>query len=329
MSLTAEQRVSIQETMDKWSKITTDVGSRIDPVRAYDIIADIQEKVLNRKPTPIVIVDNIIEAWIACHFVDIEKVPYNQIKDRLKEYFSVPISERTMKVQIFCSPGICGHLDSHIFAAHEYYTQVMGKTTEHDKIFEAWKPTSELGYTYILEDVVIMSQKPTVFETTEVTNADGIRHRILHCGTGPAIKFDGYDAENLTSYFLNGISVPDWLVETHSSKIDISRYSSLNGADQKAEFIRKVGVERMIDLGTKLDSYENYNKPMWTKSQYELYDMAAIYEGVPYAPHLKMQNQTTGVWHIEGVDPKCRTLEDAIRFRLNDPNGELEIMEIA
>jgi hypothetical protein len=84
------------------------------------------------------------------------------------------------------------------------------------------------------------------------------------------------------------------------------------------EFIRKVGIERMLSFGSKLDTYENYDNEWWTNSEYELHDMNCLFPGVDYAPHLKMLNQTTRVWHVEAVDPRCKTLEDAINFRFND-----------
>jgi hypothetical protein len=69
--------------------------------------------------------------------------------------------------------------------------------------------------------------------------------------------------------------------------------------------------------GSQLDTFKNYNEEWWTKSEYELWDMNTVFEGVDYAPHLKMRNATTGIWHVEAVAPNCKTLNDAIQDRFN------------
>ena len=42
------------------------------------------------------------------------------------------------------------------------------------------------------------------------------------------------------------------------------------------------------------------------------------YKQVKYAPFLYMKNQTTGIYHLEGVHPNCKTLYDAIKMRYKD-----------
>ena len=92
-------------------------------------------------------------------------------------------------------------------------------------------------------------------------------------------------------------------------------------------FVKKYGVERMLELGTKIDTYENYDEEWWTKSEYELWDMKNLFVGVKFAPHLKMLNQTTRVWHVEAVSPRCRSLQDAIKERFR--GRELEVISIS
>lgn len=46
-----------------------------------------------------------------------------------------------------------------------------------------------------------------------------------------------------------------------------------------------------------------------------------------YAPFISTKNQTTGVYHLEGVNPKCRNLYDALKMRykgLNLPKYEIQ-----
>jgi hypothetical protein len=87
----------------------------------------------------------------------------------------------------------------------------------------------------------------------------------------------------------------------------------------KAEFVRKAGIERFKSLGKLLDTYQNYTGAeyeWWVKSQYELWDMEAIFDGLSSAPYLSMVNQTTSIFHFEGVSPDCKDLVSAIKQRL-------------
>ena len=93
------------------------------------------------------------------------------------------------------------------------------------------------------------------------------------------------------------------------------------------EFVRKVGIERMLKLGKKLDDYTKYTDKLIKASKYELWDMKNLFVGVDTAPHLKMLNQTTRVWHCEAVSPSCKTITDAINDRLN--GRDIEITRIA
>ena len=112
-------------------------------------------------------------------------------------------------------------------------------------------------------------------------------------------------------------------------KILIDFFLKEKNADVKAEFVRKYGVERMLDMGKKVDSYEKYKEkdyPYWHESQYELWDMAKLFEGLDYQPYVKMVNQTTGIWHVEAVSPNCRNLKDAIKERFG--GREMKILAI-
>ena len=134
-------------------------------------------------------------------------------------------------------------------------------------------------------------------------------------------------------YFLEGIEVPKWLYDTPSEELNPQDYLLLQNADVKAQFVKKIGVERLVEFGTVIDTYENYpDNEMWAKSEYKIIDMSQLmlpktvtYYGnilttFQYAPYLYMKNQTTGVYHLEGIHPRCKTLYDAIKMRYNGLN---------
>ena len=109
--------------------------------------------------------------------------------------------------------------------------------------------------------------------------------------------------------------------ETPESELKIEQYNELKNADVKAAFVQKFGIERMVDLGKVVDTYTNYNNEWYTKSEYQLVDMSPIFKTIKYAPYLKMINQTTGVYHLEGVHPDCKTIEDALNYRWGGRKG--------
>ena len=84
---------------------------------------------------------------------------------------------------------------------------------------------------------------------------------VINCDGGPAIIYAGNG--DISIYALNGVVVPEWLAVNHHSKIDISRINEITNADIKAEFVRKVGVEKLLSTGTKVDDYTKYNNEWW------------------------------------------------------------------
>lgn len=131
------------------------------------------------------------------------------------------------------------------------------------------------------------------------------------------------------NYFFGKIEVPKWLYTTPAEELNPKDLLLLNNADVRSEFVKKIGINRLIELGTVIDTYKNYpDNEMWAKSEYKIIDMSAlkipkvIRDNIPieyfdYAPYLYMKNQTTGVYHLEGIHPDCHTLYDAIKMRYN------------
>ena len=155
-----------------------------------------------------------------------------------------------------------------------------------------------------------------------------------------------YRYGNKEKFFFGRLEVPKWLYTTPAEELKPEDYFLLTNADVKAEFVKKIGINRLVDLGTVLDSYENYpDNEMWAKSEYKIIDMCKIipprqildYWGnqrgiekpFAYAPFLYMKNQTTGVYHLEGLHPRCKTLYDALKMRYNGLNIQnFEIKDI-
>jgi hypothetical protein len=142
----------------------------------------------------------------------------------------------------------------------------------------------------------------------------------IHNENGPAMEFK--DGTKIYAY--NGVRIPKYIYETPYHKLDIEYLKTITNADVRAVFIKKYGIDRLMDCyGTIMDSYTNYNNKSWTNSEYKLIDMAKAYRhgNINVAPYLYMKNQTTGMFHIEAIDPVCRTLPEAIVFRYPQLKG--------
>jgi len=310
--LNKSQEDQIPLYVDKWVNKGTNTD-RLDHEKTLKIVNDYQREILETAETEVIIVDNPIEGWVANVMLSkgcpIEK---DQVHDELKAIFA---DEDRLRLILRANPPVWptandGSLYSSAVSFYDFMINEVGVELEKPLVnkYKAWEATTELGLMFPLDDVMIVTQKPTEIHFNE--NGE------LHAEGKPAIKYAGLG--NFEVYSLNGTRVPKWLALANDGDLNIDQFTSIENAEVRTEFVRKFGVERMLEThGTQLDTFKNYNEKWWTKSEYELWDMATVFEGVEFAPHLKMRNATTGVWHVEAVAPTCENLEDAIRDRFN------------
>lgn len=190
---------------------------------------------------------------------------------------------------------------------------------EDQKLLDLWfEESKNLHWWFPYKKHVLLSERPIRLTVNERGQ--------LHNEKVKAIEYsDGWGL-----YYLNGVNVPEKLVTTDAEDLSLDFFTKEKNADVKAEFVRKFGVERMLHLGKMVDTYKNYDEdehPYWHESQYELWDMKVLFEGLDYQPYVKMLNQTTGIWHVEAVSPESRTLKAAIKERFG--NREMKIVGIA
>ena len=146
---------------------------------------------------------------------------------------------------------------------------------------------------YAYEKVVYIIQKPVAITYKESR---------LHSDDGPAVRY----ADRTGHYYLNGIKAPSEYVETRAEEIPTEWVIKENNVELRKELLRKIGMERMLEHGEKLDQWNTY----------ELWNMEAILPRVTYAPYLLMRNPSMpGVIHLEGVHEDCRTCKEAINWR--------------
>lgn len=309
--LNKSQEDKIPLYVDKWVNKGTNTD-RLDHEKTLKIVNDYQREILETAETEVLIVDNPIEGWVANVMLSkgcpIEK---DQVHDELEAIFS---DEDRLRLILRANPPSYpqqdGSLYSSVLSFYDFMINEVGIELEEHLVnkYKAWEATTELGLMFPLDDVMIVTQKPTEIHFNE----DGE----LHAEGKPAIKYAGLG--NFDVYSLNGTRVPKWLALAGYADLNVNQFTRIRNAEVRTEFVRKFGVERMLEThGSQLDTFKNYNEKWWTKSEYELWDMNTVFEGVDYAPHLKMRNATTGIWHVEAVAPNCKTLNDAIKDRFN------------
>lgn len=326
--LTEEQKDKIPAYVKKW----IDVGvstERLNYDNTYDIVKGFREVIALDADVPLVIAENPIEAWVMCCLYK-QDVKIDDLQKEMESVFSG--NPKKYEIPIASIPHQTGSFDASVFSFYDYFLSEFGNYDEKEiernfgitsdilNKYKKWQKTCEIGCIYPLDGVTIVCQKPLHIHLNE--------NNVLHKDGAPALAYSGLG--DFKIYTLNGVDVPEWLAMTPAQELDIAQYNDIENADVKAEFVRKVGIERFIEKGKVIDTYENYDQeenPWWWKSEYELIDMNFIFESFSYAPYLKMTNQTTGVYHVEGVSPNCQTLEDAIKERFGGRN--MKIINVA
>jgi hypothetical protein len=134
----------------------------------------------------------------------------------------------------------------------------------------------------------------------------------LHGTTKPAIEY----GDGTAIWALNGVEVPSWIVTTKAEELASRRILEIRNPDVRREFVNKVGIERICnEMNSRvIDSGLDQKGQPCELLMLELGDRFK-------RPYIKLRNATIpGIYHIEGVHPRCTTLAEAFEFR----NGTLE-----
>jgi hypothetical protein len=151
------------------------------------------------------------------------------------------------------------------------------------------------GYYWTFDKVAILTERPCKISRNERGQ--------LHCTDGMAIQYpDGWGL-----YALNGVVVDEAIVMTPASKLDVKLAVETQNVEVRREIVRKIGIDIVEQkLGSKiLDSKPEMN-----------YELISINFGDKTdRPYLKMKNPSIGVYHIEGVPPGVKTVDEALQSR--------------
>ncbi len=154
---------------------------------------------------------------------------------------------------------------------------------------------TSVNYWWPNKDFVIVCNRPKKINR----NSSGQ----LHCIDGMAIEYrDGWGL-----WMLNGVKVAQDIVMTPANELDTNLVMTEKNAEVRREIVRKIGIERVL---TKLKA-----KVLDKQGDYELLQLPNI-SGMSIIPtYLKMKNPSIGVWHVEGVPPEVKTVQQALNRR--------------
>lgn len=180
-----------------------------------------------------------------------------------------------------------------------FFRDVAKLKSDWDK-FTPWEEASRYGSVrYMHPKFTIVSDRPEILRLDNEGRP--------HCEDGPSHRW----RDGLEFYHLHGIRVPQWVIRTSKNAFTKEMILSEPNADIRREIIRKIGIEKAIDLlGAEVVDTEAFE----IGGVYEL--LMVDYDGRgEKRPYLKMKNPSIDAYHIEGVEPSCRTVKQALMYR--------------
>ena len=161
--------------------------------------------------------------------------------------------------------------------------------------FDPFEKLSEhSGYRFVHPEFCIISDRPEILTVNESNQP--------HNDTGPFCRWrDGSEL-----YALNGVRIPAKYILTPAEQLKPADILKEPNADVRRELIRRVGIEQMLA--------HLPHKVLDTQGDYTLLrvDFPGMVDDTRF---LKMLNPSIGVWHMEGVERTCNTVQEAINWR--------------
>ena len=173
-----------------------------------------------------------------------------------------------------------------------------------DTLVNSLSNLTEASFIFPLKKVCLVSERPTILDT---------KNNRLHSEKGPAISF----GDGVKVWALNGVSVASEIATTPGEKLDPHILAKVRNAEVRREIVNKIGIERVCNElnAIVVESGIDHNDMPCELLTLDIGDGRR-------RPYVKLRNPSVhGIYHIEGVHPGCRTLEEVWRFR----NGSNEV----
>jgi len=122
-----------------------------------------------------------------------------------------------------------------------------------------------------------------------------------HCEDGPFCEW----SDGSALYALNGVFVPQWVVETKPEDFTREMITKETNADVRREIVRRVGNRRLLELlSANVISKNTEGDELIT---FDIGDGRV-------RPFAKLVCPSTGLTHVLGVEPKVSTIEGALAY---------------
>ncbi len=322
-NLTSSQKAQLEPYAQKWIKI----GLSTEPCnveRSRYWIREAYKVAGLEPPTEWVVCDSPVSCAVSQQKYEtqasnqVDEQVSNQVDEQVRNQIWTQVSEQVWdQVWQFMGPVWDQVYDQ---VSNQVYRQVWGQVGYREKV-SAQATHDWMGYfDYFLKILKLDCVKPLVPLINLAKHCgwwapyEGIcfmQHRpqeihlhnkLLHKEGEPAILYrDGFSV-----WALNGVRVPQWLSETRTEDINPRKLLTIKNAQVRAEFVKKVGIERVC-YGLKAKCVDK-------QGNYELL-MLDLQDG-KQRPFLKMLNPSVpDLWHIEGVHPDCVDVAEALKWR--------------
>lgn len=164
------------------------------------------------------------------------------------------------------------------------------------QVFSMWMSLVKHAFWWwSFKGICVVSEHPAVLSTVEERGEP-----VIHAENSPAVAFrDGWQV-----YAIRGVRVPPEVVDGPPSRLDPGLLLQIRNSEVRRVIVRRIGLERICE--------ELKAASMDKRKDYELLSLRLSGRDLTF---LKMINPSTGEVHIEGVDPHCRTVGQALRWR--------------
>jgi len=303
--LTLAQEKQLEIYRDKWVAIGLSVN-RIDRPKAIENFMILNSLVLGNKKKPVVVfMDSPLTTWLATIFLysifkyqnNIWSQVWSQVESQVRSQVWSQVESQVRsqvgsQVGSFVYPYLDGNFMSSYFSFYDFCNKVLKISFQNQRQWDCYLKTSEVSLIYPFEDFIVISEKPTKIK---------MKNMILHNENGMAVEYsDGFGV-----YSLNGVRVTKEIVETPAEQLDPQLILKEQNAEIRREIVRKIGIERVCQkLGAKtIDK----------KYGYELVGLSLGDNRI--RPYLKMINPSTNTFHLEGISPEIKTIDQALTWR--------------
>jgi hypothetical protein len=300
--LTKSQINELEAFKNKWLRVGLST-ERIDKNFAIELCHKIQTKLLNRKKTPVVVLDSPWQCWIAvCMFANGKNyAPVSaQVRDQVSAQVRAQVSAQVSAQWQY--PNFWGGQDGWWWGLSYYETMRDLGVAEAQRLNPWFAASRVVGWCWMYWDVVIMSDRPRIISRDD-------RNR-LHCAIGPAVAYD--DGTEVWAW--HGVRVPSRLIERPTS-YTANEYRELP-AEQRRALGEHSGWSHILQLlgSSTVDT---------TIVDGLAYDLVRCGDGSQY---LKMQSPElqdgSQPFYLEPVHEGLKTAAGARKWRVaRNPNG--------